>query len=260
MTAEITSQADSAPDDGASSPDAQEIELSIVVPAYNEEERIGPTLREYVDHFQPMYADSFEVIVSLNGCTDATRDVVEQIGRSAPQVRIIEFVRPLGKGGAIWEGLAVARGQKVVFVDADNMVRAPEAAKLVRALDTHDAAIADRFSGHQDAGGQPPLRRLVSVASRLWVRLFLSLPYSDTQCGAKAFRIGAWRQLAPSVVERGWAFDLDVLVNARRLDFKVAEIPVQWQHIVRGSKVQAWKDVPQTFLATFRIRQRARKR
>ena len=121
-------------------------ELSIIVPAYDEEHRIRPTLEEYAAHFAPIYGDGFEIVVVLNGCRDSTRGVVESVARDAPQVRLIEFVRLLGKGGASWEGFASARGRRLAFVDADNMVRAPEAEKLVRALDTHDVAIADRFS------------------------------------------------------------------------------------------------------------------
>ena len=243
--------------DLSSDAEALAVELSVVVPAYNEERRIGPTLEQYIDLFGGSHPGGFELITVVNGCTDGTRRIVEDVARNAPQIRIIEFVRPLGKGGAIWEGMAVALGDKVAFVDADNMVRAPETAKLIRALDTHDIAIGDRYSGVRLNAGRSIARDLITFGSRRWVRFFLGLPYSDTQCGAKAFRAAAWRAIAPNIVERGWAFDLDVLAHARRLGFTVAETPVTWEHIAEGSKVHAWKDVPQTFLATFRIRQRA---
>lgn len=235
------------------------LDLSIVMPAFNEEGRIRPTLSGYLEHFSLAFKERFEVIVVLNGCGDNTRTVVEQIGELWPQVRIIEFPEPMGKGGAIWEGMAVARGGFIAFVDADNMVRASETAKLIQALDTHDVAIADRFSGAGAESNQPMVRRAISSASRRWVRSFLSLPFSDTQCGAKAFRAAAWRAVAPNVVERGWAFDLDVLAHVQRLSLSVAEVPVKWQHIPEGSKVKAWKDVPATFIATFRIKRRSSK-
>lgn len=231
------------------------------MPAYNEGARIEPTLREYLEHFEHTYGTQFEIVVVLNGCRDNTREVVEQVAQGDSRVRIIEFAQPLGKGGAIWEGLAVAHGSKLAFVDADNMVRAPEAEKLVRALDTHDVAIADRFAGVEEGGAsQPPLRKIISLGSRLWVRLFLGLPYQDTQCGAKAFRSVAWRHIAPEIRERSWAFDLDVLAHTRRLDLSVAEIPVRWRHVVEGSKVRPWIDVPRTLLATLGIRRRSRRR
>jgi dolichyl-phosphate beta-glucosyltransferase len=239
---------------------ARNVELSIVVPAYNEAQRISPTLHEYGAHFKRLYGDAFELVVVLNGCSDNTRKVVEEIAASVPQVRVIEFVRPLGKGGAIWEGLAVANGNRLVFVDADNMVRAPETEKLVRALDSHDVAIADRFAGVQEGHpGQGPLRRLISAGSRRWVRNFLGLPFSDTQCGAKAFRNVAWRMIAPRVFERGWAFDLEVLAHSVRLDLKIAEVAVRWRHVAEGSKVRPWRDVPQTLWATVLIRRRMRR-
>ena len=109
--------------------------LSIVIPAYNEQERIRPTLEEYVEHFRGSHEGDFEIIVVLNGCRDDTRGVVEKFAASAPEVRLAEFAAPLGKGGALREGLALAEGSLLMFVDADNMVRAPEAAKLVEALE-----------------------------------------------------------------------------------------------------------------------------
>ncbi len=233
--------------------------LSIVIPAYNEQERIRPTLEEYVEHFRSWYEGDFEIVVVLNGCRDNTRGVVEDVAASAPEVRLAEFAAPLGKGGALREGLALAEGSLILFVDADNMVRAPEAAKLVDALEEHDIAIGDRFHGEDEEGGKSRSRRFVSKASRLWVRRFLSLPYSDTQCGAKALRAEAWRTIAPHIRENGWAFDLDLLGHAERLGCSIVDVPVRWQHIAEGSKVQAWRDAPATFLATFRIRSRMRK-
>lgn len=237
-----------------------EIGLSIVMPAYNERGRIVPTLTEYVGHFRPLYGDAFEIVVVLNGCIDDTREVVDNLAKDAPEIRVIEFQQPLGKGGAVWEGLAVARGVKVAFVDADNMVRAPETEKLIDALDSADMAIANRFAGvEEDGQTQPPLRRFISLGSRLWVRYFLGLPYSDTQCGAKAFRMVAWQLIASRIRERGWAFDLDVLAHAFRLNLKVTEVPVRWKHIIEGSKVRPWKDVPQTLWATLSIRRQTRR-
>ncbi|MEX2599204.1 MAG: glycosyltransferase [Dehalococcoidia bacterium] len=235
------------------------VDVSIVIPAYNEQDRIRPTLEEYITYLRDQYGEGFELLVVLNGCKDRTRQVVEEAARGVPQVRILEYASSLGKGGAIWEGLALAQGTRLAFADADNMVRAPEVDKLLAALDSHDIAIADRFAGRNEAGSQPLSRKLISMGSRFWVRKFLGLPYSDTQCGAKAFRASAWRRIASAVEERSWAFDLDVLAQARRQGLRVAEVPVQWRHVSEGTKVRAWKDVPATFLATFRIRRRAQR-
>lgn len=232
--------------------------LSIVVPAYNEEGRIGPTLEEYLAHFRLSHAGEFEIIVSLNGCRDGTRGVVERMAADAPELRFAESAAPLGKGGAIMAGLAEAQGEDLLFVDADNMVRAPEAAKLVDALASRDIAIGDRYGAGDKRDS--PLRRLISKASKLWARAFLGMTYPDAMCGAKAMRAEAWRAVAGGVEERGWAFDLDLLAQARRAGCSVASVPVEWRHVEEGSKVRAWRDVPATFLATFGIRRRARRR
>ena len=234
------------------------VELSVVIPAYNEERRIRPTLEEYAAVLRASRTPNFELLVVLNGCRDNTRAVVEDVATDAPEVRIVEFAEPLGKGGAIHRGLDQAAGELLAYVDADNMVRAGETVRLIDALSDHSIAIADRFRGTQTNGGQPLVRRVVSRSSRLWVRRYLGLPYSDTQCGAKAFRAEAWRAIAPSIREHGWAFDLEVLAHARRLGLSVAEIPVDWQHVAEGSKVQPWRDAPATLLSTLRIKRRVR--
>ena len=241
------------------SPTPQPPRLSIVIPAYNEEFRLGPTLREYVDHFRASHSGSFEVLVVLNGCRDNTRAVADQVAAGAPEVRVLEFVKPLGKGGAVWEGFAAARGELLAFADADNMVAAPETAKLIDALSEHDIAIGDRSRGSNDSGRRSPLRRLVSALSRQWGKRFLGLPYRDTQCGAKALTSAAWRDLAPRVRERGWAFDLDLLAHAHRRGMRVAETPVRWRHVAQWSKVRPWVDAPRTLLAGFGIRRRSRR-
>lgn len=223
------------------------------MPAFNEEDRIEKTLNEYAEHLASTYGESAEIIIVLNGCTDRTGDVVKTISNIRSTVRVLEFPEPLGKGGAVWEGLALARGRMMMYVDADNMVRFPEAQLLVNALANSDIAIGDRFTVQQKHKSQPIIRRIISGAARLWIHHFLRLPYRDPQCGAKAFRFEAWQRLAPLVREKGWAFDMDVLCHARSQEMIVEEIPVRWTHVVEGSKVRAWKDVPQTLLATVRI-------
>ena len=233
------------------------LRLSVIIPAYNEASRIRPTLEEYTRHFTALYGDAVEVVVVLNGCTDDTRAVVESVMAHAPQVRIVEFVAPLGKGGAVYEGFQAAGGEYLAFADADNMVRSPETERLVKALDQHDLAIANRFSGSRQDAGQPLRRRVMSKVVRLWVRLALGLRYQDTQCGAKAIRTSAWRAVAPHIQEKGWTFDLDVLMWAGRLGLRVAEVPVAWQHVEEGSKVRAWQ-AGMELLASARLRWRRR--
>ena len=233
--------------------------LTIVIPAFNEESRIGPTLDGYINHFSDLAFGDFELIVVLNGCVDGTKNVIQRMSQNHTQIRIIEFVEPLGKGGAIVEGFAVARGNYLLFVDADNMVDAVEAGKIIDALKYSDIAIGDRFRGQQVGGSRSLIRWSISLFNRIWTLAFLNIPYKDTQCGAKAFKATAWAEIAPQIKERHWAFDLDVIAQARATGLSIQEIPVRWSHMAEGSKVRPFIDVPKTFIATFGIRRRAAK-
>lgn len=233
-------------------------QLTIVIPALNEAQRIRPTLEEYAGHFQALYGQRFEILVVLNGCTDDTRSVVEEETERFRQIRFIEFVQPLGKGGALWEGFQASKGEILAFADADNMVKASETEKLIQSLDNYDIATGNRFSGDQENRGQPFGRWLASRSLNTWVRLFLRVQLQDTQCGAKALRSSAWELLAPLIKEKGWAFDLDLLSTANRLGLKVVDIPVEWEHIEEGSKLRPLTDGPKAIIATFRIKFRNR--
>ncbi len=237
----------------------RELQFSIVIPAYNEESRIGPTLDGYINYFSDNKFGSHEIIVVLNGCVDGTRNVVLNTANENPHIKMIEFNDPLGKGGAIAEGFAAARGEYLIFVDADNMVEADEAGKILLALESKEIAIGDRFRGEQIGGSRSLVRWSISFLNRIWALVFLNIPYKDTQCGAKGFRASAWAKISTHIKERQWAFDLDVIAQARAHNLSIQEVPVRWNHAKEGSKVRPFIDVPKTFIATFGIRKRASK-
>lgn len=234
------------------------MDISLVIPAYNEERRIGPTLEAYLSHFASLGAP-FEVLVVLNGCRDRTLEVVEEAARRWGHVRWLLFPEPLGKGGAVREGLAAAAGRRIAFVDADNMVGPREAARLLERLSTADIAIASRYSPGALCTRPPPWRRRIAAwAFRQWVRLVLHLPFRDTQCGAKAFRAEAVRCLLPHLQERGWAFDVEVLALAVDMGLRVAEVPVEWGFTSRGSKMPTLRAAREMAGAVLRVRRRRR--
>ena len=120
------------------------MDLSIVIPAHNEEARIGPTLRDYAAEFHASYGERWELLVVLNGCTDDTRRVVDEAAAECPAIRWSVEDETLGKGAAVRTGLREATGARVAFVDADNMVGPLEARKLLDALGDHDLAVGWR--------------------------------------------------------------------------------------------------------------------
>ncbi len=236
------------------------MDISIVIPAYNEEARIGRTLSAYAEEFTRKYSNNWELLVVLNGCTDSTEDVVIAAGRDCPAIRPLVYKEKLGKGGAILQGLNAVVGSFVAFVDADNMVDPQETAKLLEALGADDVAIGWRRPDLTLATKpQPWFRRLASLVLPLWARWFLRLPFHDPQCGAKAMRKEAATAMLPLLHEQGWALDLAMLMAARDLRLTVKEIPVSWLHVAEGSKVQLRQASWEVFVATWRLKFKRRR-
>jgi len=231
------------------------LDISIIIPAYNEESRIANTLKAYSTAFSPKYHDRWELLVILNGCTDQTEEVVTAASRDCSAIRAIVYQQKLGKGGAILQGFNAAVGDAVAFVDADNMVPPIETAKLLDALKTHDVAIGWRRPDLALATHPPTwIRRTASMVLPMWVRLFLRLPFQDPQCGAKAMRKSAMAAMLPLLREHGWALDLSLLMAAKDLGLTVKDIPVAWLHVDEGSKVQLPQASWEIFLATWRLK------
>ena len=202
-----------------------------------------------------MHGDRWELVVALNACTDGTRRVVEEAAAECPAIRwtVEDGVR--GKGAAVRAGLREARGARVAFVDADNMVGPGETRVLLDLLSDHDLAVGWR---RHDTALEPRsrswARRVVSGLSPMWSRTFLGLPVHDPQCGAKALRREALDAVLPSLSETGWALDLELIVAARRLGLRVTEAPVAWRHVAEGSKVRLPAAMLEVFRATWRLK------
>jgi dolichyl-phosphate beta-glucosyltransferase len=217
--------------------------LSIVFPCFDEAERLPRTFERYLAHFP---ADSAtELIVVDDGSTDDTCAVAEQIAGRDPRVRVLRAGSNHGKGFAVRTGMLAAKGDRVVFTDADGSYGPEAVERVVRALDRAPVAIGVRPAGlHKGPEGAatsratalapgagtspgPALRRLASRVFNQAMRLVLGLPFHDTQCGLKGFR----RQAAAELFSRsrldGFAFDAEILFLAQRLGHEVAEVPVQ---------------------------------
>ena len=108
------------------------MKLSIIIPAYNEQSRIGRTLSQYLRFYDEIYRDNFELIVVLNGCRDNTLDVVKDFTLKYPQLKFVDIKEAIGKGGAVIEGFKLAQGDLIGFTDADNATIAPEFYKLIK--------------------------------------------------------------------------------------------------------------------------------
>src|SRR5438477_9755399 len=213
--------------------------FSIVIPCFNEEARIGQTLRLTVDYLAANAPES-ELIVVNDGSTDATGAIAREELKPAQIVtRLLENFPNRGKGAAVRSGLLAARTAIGVFSDADLSTPLEETPKLIEPIANREVEIAfgSRALDRNLIGQHQPWRReQAGRVFNLLVRLVTGLPFWDTQCGFKAFRIDACRPIFEAARIDGFAFDVELLYLAQRAGLRIREIPVRWNH-AEGSKV-----------------------
>ena len=218
-------------------------DLTVVIPAYNEEQRLLPTLK-IVTTYLLSRPGTWEVLVVDDGSRDRTREVAEAMSREEPRVRLLALPKNRGKGIAVRTGFVAARGERVLFADADNSTPIEELDKLAGAMDLAGASIAigSRALAESDVRiKQNPLRQAMGQGFNLVVRTITGLPISDTQCGFKLFRRDAC--LETFLLQRlgGFAFDAEILFIARRKGLGIVEVPVIWINSP-DSRVRIWRD------------------
>jgi dolichyl-phosphate beta-glucosyltransferase len=218
-------------------PGAEAVALSVVVPAYNEEWRLPPTLIDMVDYFDA-HQLSYEIIVVDDGSRDQTAEVARKFERIRSQIRLIRIPRNRGKGYAVRTGMLNAHGRRVLFADADGSTPIRELDRLAAALDQGaDVAIGSRALLSKETHVKARwYRRIPGRIFNFCVNLFLLPRLADTQCGFKMFSAAAANYLFQHQQSDQFSFDLELLYMARQLGLKIAEVPVTWTH-VHGSKV-----------------------
>jgi len=232
------------------------MKLSIVVPAYNEEQRLGLMLAAYLPYFASRYECCFELIVVVNGSTDGTAALVRTTAESWPQLRLIEEPAAIGKGGAVMLGLQAATGECAGYVDADGSTPPFAFQDLVEKVDAgHPVAIASRWiAGAQVFPAQPLIRRVASRVFNAVTRGLFGLKLHDTQCGAKVFhRAVLDRFKTRSDMITRWAFDVDLLYKIRREGYAILEVPTTWRD-VEGSKLTVTETSLEMLAALVRLR------
>src|SRR6266404_4194171 len=231
--------------------------LLLLIPAYNEERRIEPVLREYAEYFQGQYRGKFQLIVVLNGCRDNTLGVVQSVAAEYPFIRALDFPDPIGKGGALIEGLKLAPAADVVgYVDADGASPPGALHGLVKLIDRADCVIGSRWlpdaTLHQ---AQPWVRRFASRCFHVVVEGLLWMHIKDTQCPCKVMRRKAVEKIYPSLRIADLAFDVNLLFSLKKAGFSVLEVPTEWTDKI-GSKVSSslFRSSLTMFLSVVRIR------
>jgi len=239
------------------------IQHSIVIPAYNEAGRIASTLEDissYLDTPAGQRAE-WEVIVVCDGCRDATAHVAGTFKDRLP-LRLLSYRNNRGKGYAVRRGVAASVGGVVAFMDADGATPVRDLARLEKPIldDQADIVIGSRQAEHANVVvGQSVCRRILGRAFSWHTRLALGLDLRDTQCGFKVFRGDIARTLFATLRLDGFAFDLELLAEARELGLRVLERGVEWRERP-GSTVHPLRDGIRMLRAAWEIRSRLRSR
>ena len=228
-------------------------QLSIVIPAFNEEQRLPTTLEKIANYIREKRPDT-EVIVVDDGSTDKTAEVTRASANKIGQLRVVSNGRNRGKGFSVRRGSLEAKGDTILFTDADLSAPIEEGEKLLATLQSQDVAIGSRavdrslIEVHESA-----FREFAGIIFNKIVRVILRLPFVDTQCGFKAFRRERCLIIFEQQTIERFGFDPELLYLARHHGLSIIEVPVRWAHSP-ATKVNMMRDSVQMFLDVFIIR------
>ncbi|OLF07071.1 hypothetical protein BU204_35940 [Actinophytocola xanthii] len=225
--------------------------VSVVIPAYNEEWRILPTIGAIATHMSAR-GEPWELIIADDGSTDATISLVRDLRFANLRLLVAEENR--GKGNAVRRGMCAARGKLVLFADADQSTPIEQFDRLAALIDAgFDVVAGSRAAQGATVSGKSLTRRVLSRGLRAVVSRGFGITVTDTQCGFKLFTKDAAQELFSTQLVNGFSFDLEVLYLARHLGYRVAEVPVEWID-APGSTVDAAKVSMQFLRDLLRIR------
>ncbi|MFA5927006.1 MAG: dolichyl-phosphate beta-glucosyltransferase [Patescibacteria group bacterium] len=219
----------------------KEYYLSIVVPAYCEEERIHLIL-DAITQYQKKKEFNIETIIVIDGSPDRTAEVVKSYKDKMEGLRLIDRKENRGKGYSVKEGVLGARGKYILFADADNSTPVEQADKLLKFTESHKVIIASRYcQGGRLARPQPIHRVIGGRVLNIIIQLLAARGIKDTQCGFKLFERDAAQEIFKRQTFDRWSFDIELLAIARKLGYKVKEIGITWYDNPH-SKVNPIKD------------------
>ena len=218
-----------------------EPKLSIVIPAYNERERIVATLGAMASHVSDL-GFPWELLIADDGSQDDTVALCEDL--QLVNLRVLKTPKNGGKGSAVQRGMLAAQGQYVLFADADNSTPIEEVSKLLHKLEHegYDVAVGSRAADGAEEGKKSLWRKVLSGGLRWIVKYIFFIPAKDTQCGFKMYTREAAQNLHAKQTIMGFSFDLEILYLASKYGYRIAEVPVSWVD-APGSKVDTRKEV-----------------
>ena len=232
----------------------QTVDLEVVIPAYNEQDRIGRTL-ERIKEYYGGQSYSWRCTIVSDGSKDRTDEIVSSFCEKNPEFHLETYVQNRGKGFAVRLGMMKANANRILFCDADLATPQEETEKLWRAMDEgYDVAIGSRPLKDSNLEiHQPPLREFLGRMFNKAVQTLATKGIDDTQCGFKMFTKESAREVFNRCKLDGFSFDFEALMIARDLEYKIAEVPIRWSH-QEGSKVSILRDGPRMLRDLVKLR------
>jgi len=221
---------------------------SIIVPAYNEEKRSMRFIPSLLDFVKKM--PSSEVIIVDDGSKDNTKTIINKLIKSkkASFAKIIGYNKNQGKGNAVAFGVKAAKGDKIIFIDADGSIPPHEIPKILKKLDGYDVVVGDRYS-KQSKIKRTFLREIFSLGFNTFVSLMFQYSYRDNLCGFKGFKKNIAKKLFSDLKDKRWVFDVELFYKIKKKGYSLYFLPIEWHH-VGGSRINLIKD---PFLWTLRL-------
>jgi dolichyl-phosphate beta-glucosyltransferase len=241
------------------SADLQTVELTVVIPVFNEESRIINTITQ-LDIYLKQQGMKYEVVISDDGSHDESPELVRKEFAGRESVRLIRDRQNRGKGAAVRRGILAARGRHIIFTDADLSYPVESIGLCMEALREYDIAVGSRNLPGSEIEITPPLfRRLTGPVFKAMVRGIVVKGFTDTQCGFKGFRAQAAHDIFTNCTVNGFSFDVEVLAVARLFGYSITEVPVRLLLDSSDSRINLTSDPFRMLAELFEIRRRVSK-
>jgi dolichyl-phosphate beta-glucosyltransferase len=234
--------------------------FSLVLPAYNESRRLPPYLVAIRDYLDQRYTAAYEVLVVDDGSTDGLAAALLPFQADWPALRLLREPENRGKGAAVRRGMLAAAGELILFADADGATPIDQEARLAAAISRGaDVAVGSRLLADPNVLRHRNWRRAAAGRLFAWMaHWYFHPPVNDTQCGFKMFRRQVAQRVFSLAEESGYLFDIEVVVRAARLGYRVVEVPINWSD-VPGGHLKLLSTAPRLLLGIWRLRQRLRR-
>lgn len=210
--------------------------VSIIVPAYNEEKRIGRFLQDLLK-FAKTKLKNYEIILVDDGSTDNTLDAIKSITKKDKNAKIISYKQNRGKGYAVKQGIFASQGRLIVFIDADGSISPDQISDMLGNLKRHDVVVGNRAS-KESIVRQAKSRKIIGIIFNFYVSILFQSRVRDNLCGFKGFKKEAARALFKDLVAEKWLFDVELFHKIKKRHYSLYSMPLRWQH-KGGSKIRA---------------------